>query len=328
MASPRYYKLVEVTGNQGEAFDHSPTQQQKQPISPANRSIPPCPQVNGFAGQIPPRFQQQHQQQQQPQQQQYPQPLRQLQPLQIPHHQQVQLSPRIQTTSIAQGPFPTSAFPISAPNHSPFPDHSPFSTTPSPPGFSTLPTLPGFPTAFPNMPSMPGDMRAQMDAMRAQMMAEHHVGGAFPSISHAHTPMPTQNSQYPVLSEDPTTGVRTVSLRIDVTGYNPSELLINTDGETLDVYASRRTDSGSAEFRRQYQLPVAVRPNDIRCSFERDGWLVVEAFPTTSASVKGSSNSPPILQHHNVGVANTGGLLIPANGSLQRKKKRVTFSLQ
>ena len=299
MASPRYYKLVEVTGNQGAAFDHSPPQANVSRISPR-------PQVNGFAGQVPVAYQQQQQQQQLHHQQKQP-----LQPRLSPHF----VTPTFNDNVDLVGGFPNAGQPLS-----PLGGRAPFVT----PAFASMPPMNvPFGSGFPAMPSFPDDMRQQMDVMRSQMMSG--AGGvsqsAFPSLgySQAAVATPASHPQYPVVSTDALSGQRILTLHVDVSGYSPADLLINTDGECLDVYASRVTDTGSSEFRRQYQLPVAVRQNDIRCSFERDGWLVVEAFPTTS-------KQPGILPPQ--GAQPTGGLLMPANGSLARKKKRVTFSLQ
>ena len=296
MASPKYYKLVPVSGNEGDAFDHSP----------------PIPSPNSAHGNAYPMSQQQR--------------------YAPPPTNGFAVDNRSPNGSVSM--FPKAEFPVS--NLGGYYPHNPIQQQLLPqqqqPN-SRLQANAPFPAPFAGFapfPGLPVDMRQQMDAMRQSMFSDSmlntfpggHIGGQIggPGFS----PQPSASLQRhqpqlgPRITTDPVTGGRRLTLTVDVAGYEPAEVLINTDGDVIDILAKSQRDGQSRQFRQRFTLPCSVRDCDMRCSFQDDGHLLIEADPD-SRLTPAIQSTPP---HHG------GGLLMPAYGSLNRKKKRVTFALQ
>ena len=83
-------------------------------------------------------------------------------------------------------------------------------------------------------------------------------------------------------------GHRAMELTLDVTGFGPDDIHINTDGHVLEIQARqlrlRRDSKGVAygtsrvanEFKKQFTLPEPVRAENLRCLVSTDGRLVIE----------------------------------------------------
>ncbi len=87
--------------------------------------------------------------------------------------------------------------------------------------------------------------------------------------------------------KDTQSGLRIMELNLDVKGFQPEDIRINTEGQVLQVHArhvdvqkgGRRdvmSDSKSAsEFRRQFTLPEVVRAENLQCFVNSLGQLTI-----------------------------------------------------
>ena len=105
----------------------------------------------------------------------------------------------------------------------------------------------------------------------------------------------------PVMKQD-ASGRRQMELQLDMTGFRPEDVLINTDGNMLDIYAKSSSVDGTMrrEFRRQFTMPETINAENLRCLFTPDGVLTIEGHPGVKPAI--TLKSP-------------------------KKRKRVTFAL-
>ncbi|KAK2154125.1 hypothetical protein NP493_2186g00013 [Ridgeia piscesae] len=94
----------------------------------------------------------------------------------------------------------------------------------------------------------------------------------------------------PVMTQD-ASGRRQMQLQLDMSGFRPDDVLINTDGHMLDIYAKSSSVDGNRstmqrEFRRQFTLPETISAENLRCVFAPDGVLTIEGYPGTKPAIK------------------------------------------
>ena len=94
----------------------------------------------------------------------------------------------------------------------------------------------------------------------------------------------------PVMKQD-ASGRRQMELQLDMTGFRPEDVLINTDGNMLDIYAKSSSVDGNRgamqrEFRRQFTMPETINAENLRCVFSPDGVLTIEGNPSPKPAIK------------------------------------------
>lgn len=94
----------------------------------------------------------------------------------------------------------------------------------------------------------------------------------------------------PVMKQD-ASGRRHMELQLDMSGFRPEDVLINTDGHNLDIYAKSSSIDGNRgamqrEFRRQFTLPETISAENLRCVFAPEGYLTIEGYPGTKPAIK------------------------------------------
>lgn len=81
--------------------------------------------------------------------------------------------------------------------------------------------------------------------------------------------------------EHPQTKSRTFHMSFDVRDYNPSDITVKTDGDTLIITARHEDDVGGhknvREFSRRIKIPSDVEPEKLTSTLSHDGILTVHA---------------------------------------------------